>query len=197
MTTAAASARADLRPLRRFVAGLSTLLAEKPAEADILARGGDLLRDLIANDRWLPDAYAAPDPNQYRQYLLYRDPQARFSIVSFVWGPGQRTPIHDHTVWGLVGVLRGAEIVENYDRHGGLRFTGSARLDAGAVDHISPRRGDIHRVSNGVESAVSVSIHVYGADIGTVRRSVFASDGTTRSFVSGYAPAPALELGID
>ncbi len=31
----------------------------------------------------------------------------RFCVVSFVWGPDQATPIHNHTVWGLVGVLRG------------------------------------------------------------------------------------------
>src|SRR4051794_8765541 len=37
------------------------------------------------------------------------DPFERFSVVSFVWGPGQKTPIHDHSVWGLVGVMRGAE----------------------------------------------------------------------------------------
>ncbi len=65
---------------------------------------------MIRHDDWLPAAYAAPDPARYRQYLLHCDSAERFSIVSFVWGPGQLTPIHDHTVWGLVGVLRGAEI---------------------------------------------------------------------------------------
>ena len=42
------------------------------------------------------------------QYLLYCDPEERFSVVSFVWGPGQSTPTHDPSVWGLIGVLRGA-----------------------------------------------------------------------------------------
>jgi len=196
MNSAAPAVLADLRPLRGFVADLSRLLDEEPDEARILAEGADLLRDLIAADDWLPDEHAAPDPEYYRQYLLYRDPEARFSIVSFVWGPGQRTPIHDHTVWGLVGVLRGAEIVENYDRHGGLRLTGSDRLEAGDVEALSPVTGDIHRVSNGAGNAVSVSIHVYGADIGTVERHVFALDGAIKPFVSGYAPAPALDLEI-
>ena len=35
---------------------------------------------------------------------------SRFSVVSFVWGPGQKTPVHDHRTWGLVGILRGAEL---------------------------------------------------------------------------------------
>jgi predicted metal-dependent enzyme (double-stranded beta helix superfamily) len=34
---------------------------------------------------------------------------------------------------------------------------------------------------------VSISIHVYGANIGTVRRSVYAEDGTRKPFISGYA----------
>jgi 3-mercaptopropionate dioxygenase len=185
-----------LRPLRQLVAGFDRLAEQGASEERTLSEGAELLRELIETDDWLPDAYAEPDPERYRQYLLYRDPRARFSVVSFVWGPGQRTPIHDHTVWGLVGVLRGAEIVENYDRHGGLRLTGSGRLEAGAVEALSPKRGDIHRVSNGVEGQVSVSIHIYGADIGEVERSVFGLDGTTKSFISGYAPAPTLDLGI-
>ena len=28
------------------------------------------------------------------------DARERFSVVSFVWAPGQKTAIHDHTVWG-------------------------------------------------------------------------------------------------
>jgi predicted metal-dependent enzyme (double-stranded beta helix superfamily) len=196
MSVAGLAARDGLRPLRRFVADLSRLLDGQPSEARVLEEGADLLRTLIAQDDWLPDAYAQADPARYRQYLLYRDPDARFSVVSFVWGPDQRTPIHDHTVWGLVGVLRGAEIVENYDRHGGLRLTGSGRLDAGQVETLSPATGDIHRVSNGAGDAVSVSIHVYGADIGEVERSTFALDGSARPFVSGYAPAPPLDLEI-
>jgi len=37
-----------------------------------------------------------------------------FLVGSFVWMPGQRTPVHDHTVWGLVGVMRGEETCEEY-----------------------------------------------------------------------------------
>ena len=63
----------------------------------------------MSHDDWLPEEFAAPSPESYRQYLLHCDPLERFSVVSFVWMPGHRTPIHDHTVWGLVGVMRGEE----------------------------------------------------------------------------------------
>ena len=187
---------AGLNPLRHLVRGLTQLVEKTADEFRLLSEGGALLRSLVERDDWLPSVYAAPNPNRYSQYLLYRDPQARFSVVSFVWGPGQQTPIHDHTVWGLVGVLRGSEIVERYDRAaGGLRRLGSSRLGPGEIDELSPHEGDIHRVSNGVENDVSVSIHVYGADIGSVERTIYEIDGKTKPFVSRYADAPNLALG--
>ena len=111
--------------------------------------------------------------------------------MSFVWAPGQSTPVHDHTVWGLVGVLRGAELSQAYEvNDGGLVRRGPARrLEAGEVEALSPVTGDIHQVSNALTGQVSVSIHLYGANIGLVRRSVFAPDGSRTPFVSGYANA--------
>ena len=100
--------------LRRFVCDLTKLSDANAGEAEILKEAGASLRALVAEDDWLPPEFAEPNPAQYRQYLLYCDPYERFSVVSFVWGPGQRTPVHDHTVWGLIGMLRGAEISRGY-----------------------------------------------------------------------------------
>ncbi|WP_430625018.1 cysteine dioxygenase [Rhizorhabdus histidinilytica] len=174
----------DLGRLRDFVRAFAAGLDE-PIEAR--AR---LLRDLVARDDWLPAEYAEPDPARYRQYLLHCDSAGRFSVVSFVWGPGQRTPIHDHRVWGLVGVLRGAEIVQPYRRgpDGSLLPASAAqRLEAGEVDIFGPDIGDIHSVANAHADRVSVSIHVYGANIGAVERATYDEAGREKRFVSGYA----------
>ena len=56
---------------------------------------------------------------------------------------------------------------------------------------MSPTIGDVHRVANALPDASSVSIHVYGADIGTVRRHVFSPDGSVKEFISGYSNPPA------
>lgn len=186
---------APLAPLRTFVRGIAALLDAAAAEPRLLGEGRRLLADLVADDRWLPDSHAAPDPARYRQYPLHCDPSGRFSVVSFVWGPGQRTPIHDHGVWGLIGMLRGAEIAERYGRGpDGLYPVDRVRLDPGQVDAVSPAIGDLHRVSNAYDDRVSISIHAYGADIGAVRRSTYDLAGHPTPFVSGYAPAPALTL---
>lgn len=178
----------NLLRLHAFVSALGEVVDRARDEAAILAAGRPLLSDLIATDDWLPEAYAQSDPVYYRQYLLHCDSRERFSVVSFVWGPGQATPIHDHTVWGLVGVLRGAERVESFtrDRDGQLIAGGADILHAGQVDAVSPSIGDIHRVTNAY-AGVSVSIHVYGGNIGAVRRATYAADGAAKPFISGYA----------
>ena len=45
----------------------------------------------------------------------------------------------------------------------------------------------MHRVSNAWEGHTSISIHVYGANIGAVQRSVYLEDGTRKPFISGYS----------
>ena len=180
--------------LRHFVEELDSLLGQgrEADETRIVAQGSKLLRELVAHDDWLPQQAALPDPQYYRQYLLYRDPAARFSVVSFVWGPGQSTPIHNHTVWGLIGLLRGAEMSQDYRRRadGVLEKVGEPqRLETGVVTAVSPTLGDIHQVFNAHDDRISIGIHVYGADIGAVDRSVFTPEGAVKPFRSGYANA--------
>ena len=174
--------------LRLFVRDFAELLSDTPDEAVIVDRARGLLGSLVAHDDWLPGAFAAPRPERYGQYLLHCDSLERFSVVSFVWGPGQETPVHNHTVWGLVGVLRGAEISQRFTpRDGRLVASETDLLRAGQVDAVSPTIGDIHKVSNAVPGGVSISIHVYGANIGAVERSTFDDAGRPKRFISGYA----------
>ncbi|MBK4738366.1 cysteine dioxygenase family protein [Noviherbaspirillum pedocola] len=177
-------------PLREFIISLSALLDGRPDEERILQEGSALLAKLVEHDDWLPDIYAQPHPQHYQQVLLHCDSSERFCVVAFIWGPGQRTPIHDHTVWGLIGMLRGAEYSQPYalDAEGNPRPQGEAvRIDPGQVEAVSPAIGDIHQVHNAYGDRVSISIHVYGANIGAVKRSVYAEDGVRKSFISGYS----------
>ncbi len=182
---------------RVFVAEIAELLDRTNDETRILAWGANLLADLVAHDDWLPDAYARPDPVQYAQHLLHLDGRERFSVISFVWGPGQSTPVHDHTVWGLVGVLRGEELSQAYRRENGrLAPDGLVRrLGPGDVEAVSPTIGDIHQVANALHDRSSVSIHVYGGNIGALRRRSFDAHGRSRSFISGYSNDRVPSLG--
>jgi len=178
--------------LRAFIGALAELIDSNPREGDLLHRGGKLLGQLVSHDDWLPEDFARPDPERYQQYLLHVDSRQRFSIVSFVWGPGQSTPIHDHRVWGLIGMLRGAEYSQGFQRNSdGALITdgGRVQLRPGQVEAVSPKIGDIHQVSNAFDDQVSISIHVYGANIGAVRRAVYQADGSEKLFISGYSNA--------
>jgi 3-mercaptopropionate dioxygenase len=182
----------DPTPLLSFVAATTALLRRAPTEEQALETVGAWLGQLVSQDSWLPDELAQPHPQFYRQYLLHADPEGLFSVVSFVWGPGQATPVHDHTVWGLIGMLRGQETAQAYGRDAQGRLVPQGEpvtLSPGQVEAVSPRIGDVHRVANAFSDRTSISIHVYGANIGTVKRHVFAEDGSVKDFVSGYSNA--------
>jgi predicted metal-dependent enzyme (double-stranded beta helix superfamily) len=181
--------------LASFVRRLTSAIESRPPfhpsapPADFLDVAAAALAELVAQGDWLPGRFRQPHPEYYQQYLLYRDPLERFSVVSFVWGPGQRTPIHDHQVWGLVGLLEGAERCTGFHQvQGEIRPRGPARLlGPGEVERLSPAEGDIHLVENAHADRISLSIHVYGADIGKVERWVFPPGQEPKPFISGYA----------
>ncbi len=178
--------------LRTFVTETTKVVSQHTSEEAVVAHVKPLLIELVAQDDWLPEEFTRPHSQHYEQYLLHCDPLGRFSVVSFVWGPGQFTPVHDHTVWGLIGMLRGSERSCGYTRgKGGELIEGDEEiLHQGQVAAVSPVIGDIHKVSNAVADRASISIHVYGANIGAVRRHVFdAKTGQAKDFVSGYANA--------
>ena len=178
--------------LQRFVDTVSALVDRNAPESEVLPAARAAMRALVAQDDWLPEFATRPHPQYYQQYLLYRDPVARFSVVSFVWGPGQKTPVHDHTVWGVIGMLRGAETATPFAATAGKITQSGAvvRLEPGDVEAVSPTIGDVHQVANAYDDRVSISIHCYGADIGATRRHVFdTATGAVKEFVSGYTNA--------
>jgi predicted metal-dependent enzyme (double-stranded beta helix superfamily) len=181
----------NIAKFRTFVQEMTRLVGrlgdDEPA---ILAEGGALLGRLVAEDDWLPDLFAEAHPDYYQQHLLYCDPLEQFSVVSFVWGPGQGTPVHDHMVWGLIGMLRGRERAVDFSAPAEdqpLVRGAETLLEPGVVANVSPTIGDIHQVSNALDDRPSISIHVYGGNIGAVDRHIFdAETGRVQPFVSGY-----------
>lgn len=179
----------DVSPLRDFVRGMTALADAGADETRFLKEAPALLQKLVLSDNWLPAEYTAPT-DTYRQLLLHCDPLERFSVVCFVWGPGQKTPVHNHTVWGLVGVHQGEEISTEMcaDPNGGPMRPGRIdRARRGDVVVLSSDSYDIHRVENAVEGQTSISIHVYGANIGAVKRAMFNAENSAPDyFISGY-----------
>jgi 3-mercaptopropionate dioxygenase len=122
------------------------------------------LAPLLREEGWLAPEYQEGSRDGYRQHLLHVSECRRLSVVALVWLPGQRTPIHDHVAWCVVGVHRGEEHEVRYrlvDGH--LVEDGHTVGPCGEVTVLTPP-GDIHAVVND-GTAVAASLHVYGADL--------------------------------
>ncbi|MBC2862843.1 cysteine dioxygenase [Klebsiella pneumoniae] len=178
-----------LEKLRHFIHEVDRLHREHHRAAPLLDAVAQRLAALVRYDDWLPEEYTLPHPHHYQQYLLHADSGERFSIVSFVWGPGQATPIHDHRVWGHWDAARrgGKPALPAgcrwHTARAGRRHASGSR----PVEKVSADDGDIHRVSNALADRVSISIHVYGGNIGAVKRAVYTPEGQQKPFISGYS----------
>ena len=182
----------NLARLRRFIGDMTSLVGgawQDKDEAAILDVGAGLLGDLVKHDDWLPESMAICPPHGYAQNMLWCDPFERFSVVSFVWAPSACTPVHDHQMWGLVGMLRGSETSQAFSRDtsGALVAGETTTLAPGDVEVLRPSVGDIHKVTNALADCGSLSIHVYGGNIGAVKRYTFdPASGKPNLFISGY-----------
>ena len=152
-----------LEKLRHFIHEVDRLHREHHQTAPLLDAVAQRLAALVRYDDWLPEEYTLPHPHHYQQYLLHADSGERFSIVK----ENQRYQL---------------------DADGIPRALGAATLlEAGQVEKVSADDGDIHRVSNALADRVSISIHVYGGNIGAVKRAVYTPEGQQKPFISGYS----------
>jgi 3-mercaptopropionate dioxygenase len=138
---------------------------------------GTQLEALLNQDGWLAPEHRVADADHYRQHLLHVSPDRRLSIVALVWLPGQRTPIHDHVSWCVVGVYEGRERETRFraveaDGQRWLEQVGSVDASPGHVEVIVPSVEDIHAVT-AVGEGPTISIHVYGADIERLGSSIY------------------------
>lgn len=160
-------------------------------EAYVIEHGRPVLAELVSSDDWLPDAFAVPHPDHFKQYMLYQEPEKRFSVICVVWAPGQSAVPHDHTVWGLIGQLRGAERTRSYEDPvpgAPLVLRSEEVLQPGESAVVAPSVGDVHDVENAVDG-ISISIHVYGGDLSSLadrRHRYDAKTGTVIPFVTSY-----------
>ena len=111
-------------------------------------------------------------------YVSYRhdDPDSSCSFQIFVWPPGTRTRIHDHSSWAAFCCVVGSLVEERYERADDGSLPDHARLKKlwrlawrreDGVSTVLPYDGGIHRVSNPAEE-LAISVHLYGPRLGEV-----------------------------
>lgn len=111
-----------------------------------------------------------PGDSKYSRHLVHRDPKDRFSLLALVWRPGQGTPIHDHPSWGVLGVVSGRMRFVNYGvdevkGHRCLVPVETFLCTAGSVGTVFPPHVDIHRMENGSDEEMAITLHCYGCEV--------------------------------
>src|SRR5919107_4982266 len=131
--------------------------------------------DFVAS-RILPSLKGASHAQDW--YVAHRldADDGSFSLQVFVWPPGTRTKIHDHSSWGAYCCAAGTVLEERYERlddgarpeHARLKKVWRLRWSGeDGASTVLPGDGGIHRVGNPGEST-AISVHLYGPRMGEV-----------------------------
>jgi predicted metal-dependent enzyme (double-stranded beta helix superfamily) len=131
----------------------------------------ELSEMIDAGEIRLPERFREVRPDAYARRLLHRDAETGFTAVVMTWGPGQRTPLHDHAgIWCVEGVVEGRMEVEQFelvdDADGRYRFESRGHVVAGPGSSgalIPPY--EYHVLANASREARAVTLHVYGGEM--------------------------------
>jgi 3-mercaptopropionate dioxygenase len=181
--------------LQAFIDDVEHVVGTTDDEHEITKRLAERLSALLASDYRLPPEVTRPSNDHHVNYPLHIAPDGGWSLAAVVWNVGQRTPVHGHETWGVVGIYAGAEREFRYDKPttSGTPLTpaGEHVWEAGQVTVCCTTDDDVHSVA-AVGDTPTVGIHLYGADIGAIERRMYdPATGAVRWFVSGWdTPSP-------
>ncbi len=98
------------------------------------------------------------------EVVLYRDPARLFSLRIYLFGPGDHTPVHDHSSWGVSGPAFGELEVVRYRpaaEAGRLLALPPQRLRPGQIECTPALEEGIHRTGSPGPGA-TLMVSVYG-----------------------------------
>jgi predicted metal-dependent enzyme (double-stranded beta helix superfamily) len=128
----------------------------------------EMIRD---RDVHLPASVYEPIQDHYARREIYRSPLHGYSVVAMTWGPGQGTPVHDHSgLWCVEGVWEGEleitqyELLENDGERFRFRATGGMQAGAGSAGSLIPPH-EYHTIRNTSPDRVAISLHIYKAEM--------------------------------
>lgn len=179
----------------RFVDFVTACTAAAGAP-DAQSRVADLTCDLVQHWRMPDPRYLRCQPDAaYGSYLLYLSPSANLCIVLDVFMDQQAAIAHNHLCWCVFACLEGLERETLFDAPDDLSAPPAAALSRlrhpGEVTIAEAAPGALHQVEC-ASGDRAVSLHIYGADIGTLERRMWsAADAAYVPFRSGYSNGPA------
>jgi predicted metal-dependent enzyme (double-stranded beta helix superfamily) len=189
---AAQQSPSKLPDLQTFIDEVGLVVSSSDDQYEITQRVAPMLSALLARGYRLPPEVIRPSSERHVTYPLYIAPDDSWSLASVVWNVGQRTPVHGHETWGVVGIYSGAEREIRYLKPdasaaaGALTSAGEHVWERGQVTVCCTTDDDVHAVA-AVGDEPTVGIHVYGGNIGTISRPSYdPATGAAQWFVSGW-----------
>ncbi|ALN91798.1 cysteine dioxygenase family protein [Lysobacter gummosus] len=153
----------------KLVAAIDAAVAAGDEHAVTAALRNTLCKMIRDRDVNLPDCVFDPIQDHYARRELYRSPQLGYSVVAMTWGPGQGTPMHDHSgLWCVEGVWDGEleitqfELLERNGENFRFRAAGGMHAGPGSAGSLIPPH-EYHTIRNASEDSVAVSLHIYKA----------------------------------
>ena len=158
--------------LQAYLTEIEQVLDRRVANKVIIREVSKATKELCRDDRWLEERYRVGVPDRYTRHLLHKDPQGRFIVLALVWQPGQVTPIHDHSCWGVMGLVTNTleehcyERLDDGSRPGFCELEQTRGMDVskGGVSYLLPPYEEIHWIGN-TSGRPTISLHVYGRDL--------------------------------
>ena len=146
-------------------------VAEKSVAETVEAIKADLCKLIRSSQIDLPPEFTAPVDGHYARRLLHKDEEKGYSIVVMTWGPGQKTPIHDHSgMWCVEGVWGGSIDVQQFElvsrENDRFRFEprNSYEAGVGSAGCLIPPY-EYHSISNACNETPAISLHIYGGEM--------------------------------
>lgn len=143
----------------------------------------ELGRMIAERSLLLPERCLCAHQDKYARHLLHSSEEFGYTAVVMVWGPGQRTGLHDHSgLWCVEGVVEGELTITRFERLGGdevYRFEECERIhaSAGSSGSLIPPH-EYHILANDSPTQTAITLHIYGGEMTSC--SVFEpqADGT-------------------
>ncbi len=152
---------------RQLLAMIDAAVAGDDERATVDALRNGLCRAIRDRSIQLPECCAERVEDHYARRELYRCEETGYSVVAMTWGPGQGTPIHDHSgVWCVEGIWEGQLEICQYElrERDGDRFrfepVGTQLAGAGSAGSLIPPH-EYHTIRNPSATDIAVSLHIY------------------------------------